>query len=130
MNIGAVPDPIHWDRWPEAKALLEPAKARGDFETVIDPDEALWAIMDGDKLLAVATAWLSPEHYVEVKLIGGKDHPRWLRELDDLIGAAAKQAGATRMIAIGRLGWWRELKHMGWSKGWQIEDHWLFLREL
>jgi hypothetical protein len=41
----------------------------------------LFAVLDGDELLAVATAWLSTEHYVEVKLIGGRDHRRWLKRI-------------------------------------------------
>lgn len=128
--IGAVADPRQWDRWPEAERLLEPARARGGFPSVLDTDEVLFAVIDGDDLLAVATAWLSVENYVEVKLIGGRDHRRWLGELDKAIGAAAAEAGATRMIGIGRRGWARELKRIGWEELQPVEDHWLFQREL
>jgi hypothetical protein len=128
--IGAVADPRKWDRWPEAEAYLEPARARGDFATVIEPDEALWVILDGDELLAAATAWLSTEGYVEVKLIGGRDHRRWLKQLDEAIGAAARQAGATRMVAIGRRGWMRSIERLGWAKYGEVEDQWIFTREL
>lgn len=128
--IFAVPDPSGWGRWPEAKAFLEPARARGSFPSVIDPDEVLFAVMDGDELLAVATAWLSVEHYVEVKLIGGRDHRRWISELDKAIGAAAAEAGATRLIGIGRKGWGKALRRLGWARLKQIEDHWLFERQL
>ena len=116
MNIGVVPDPLNWERWEEAKALLEPARKLGGFEEVIDPDELLWAVMDGDELLAVATAWLSKRGYVEVKLIGGHDHRRWLGELANRIGAAAMEAGATRVIGIGRRAWGREILRHGWVK--------------
>jgi len=128
--VGAVANPTGWHRWEEAKALLEPARARGDFPSVIEPDEALFAVMDGDDLLAVATAWLSSEGYVEVKLIGGRDHRRWLRKLDEAIGAEARAAGATRMIGIGRAGWLRELRRMGWERIGAVEDHFLYAREL
>lgn len=130
MIIGAVSDPLLWDRWPEAEALLEPARARGDFPSVIEPDEALYVVLDGDDLIGCATAWLSTQGYVEVKLIGGRDHRRWLGELDRVIGAAAAEAGATRMIGIGRRGWAKELKRLGWAQSRKIEDHWLFEREL
>lgn len=86
--------------------------------------------MDGDELLACATAWLSTDKYVEVKLIGGRDHRRWLTELDKHIGAVARQAGAVRMIGIGRAGWSRILQRNGWVKCQPVEDHWLFEREL
>jgi hypothetical protein len=128
--IGVITDPRKWDRWPEAEAYLEPARARGDFASVIEPDEALWVILDGDELLAAATAWLSTEGYVEVKLIGGRDHRRWLRQLDEAIGAAARQAGATRMVAIGRRGWMRSIERLGWAKYGEVEDQWIFTREL
>jgi hypothetical protein len=71
--------------------------------------------MDGPRLLAVATAWLSPDGYVEVKLVGGRDHRRWLSELDRRIGAAAREAGATRLVAFGRAGWTKILRAYGWE---------------
>jgi len=91
-----VPDPVNWEHWEKAKALLEPARERGNFASVLDPDEVLCAVMDGNELLAVATAWLSTERYVEVKLVGGRDHHRWLGQLDNVIGAGARMVGASR----------------------------------
>jgi hypothetical protein len=128
--VGAVADPLTWDRWPEAEALLEPARARGGFPSVIEPDEVLFAVMDGDELLAVATAWLSVDHYAEVKLVGGRDYRRWLGELNEVIGAEARAAGATRLIGIGRAGWSKILQRNGWVKLQPVEDHWLFERKL
>ena len=116
LEVGFVPDPENWGRWEEAKALLEPARARGDFATVWESDEVMCAVMDGDELLAVATAWLSTERFVEVKLVGGRDHRRWLSELDKVLGAAAREAGAERMVAIGRAGWLKSIAALGWAK--------------
>jgi hypothetical protein len=130
MQVGRVRDPRNWDRWPEAEAYLEPARARGGFPSVLDDDEVLFAVMDGDDLLAVATAWLSTDGFVEVKLVGGRDYRRWLKELDDAIGAAAAEAGATRMVAIGRGGWARSLAPLGWARCQPVEDHWLFEKQL
>jgi hypothetical protein len=130
VQIGYVPDPLNWDRWGEAKALLEPARARGDFPACWEPDELLWACVDGSGLLAAATAWLSAEGYVEVKLIGGKDRHKWLAELNDRIGAAARDAGATRLIAIGRRGWLRELKRLGWEASDEADGMTVYSREL
>jgi hypothetical protein len=130
MKIGVVPDPLQWDRWSEAETLLEPARARGDFPTVWEPDELLWAVLDGDELLACATAWLSVERYVEVKLVGGRDRHKWLSKLDGAIGAAAAEAGATRLTAIGRRGWLRELKRLGWERVGEVEDQFLYARSL
>jgi hypothetical protein len=114
MNIGAVPAPLEWTHWKAAEALLEPARVLGGFEAVIEPDEALWAVMDGDEMLGCATAWLG-EGFVEVKLVGGRDHRRWVAELDQVIGAAAAEAGATRLTAWGRAGWTKILRAHGWE---------------
>lgn len=133
MIVGAVADPLSWDRWPEAEAYLEPARARGDFPSCLERNEALYVVLDGDELLAAATAWLGTkggEQFVEVKLIGGHDYRRWIRELDQTIGADARAAGATRMIGIGRAGWLRELKRMGWDRLGALEDHWIYSRSL
>lgn len=115
MIVGAVGDPLKWDRWPEAESLLEPARQRGDFATCIEPDEALYVVMDGDDLLAAATAWLSTDGFVEVKLVGGRDYHRWLGELNERIGDAARAAGATELRAWGRRGWAKTLSAMGWA---------------
>jgi len=115
MQIGAVQNPRQWSRWPEAEALLEPARARGDFPSVLDDDEVLFAVLDGDELLAVATAWLSTDKFVEVKLIGGRDHRRWVKELDQHIGREARLAGASELRAWGRRGWATQLSTMGWA---------------
>lgn len=130
MIIGPVADPLNWDRWPEAEALLEPARARGGFASCLEPDEVLFVVMEGDELLAAATAWLSTEHYVEVKLVGGRDCRRWIKALDERIGSDARRAGAGRMVAIGRAGWSRILQRIGWVKCQPVEDHWLFERNL
>ena len=130
MKIGYVPDPLNWDRWTEAAALLEPARARSD--EVIDLlgfNELLWAVLDGDDLLACATARLTEDGSCEVMLVGGRDHQRWLRELNDMIGAAAAEAGATRMVAMGRRGWVKALRAFGWdSEG--VGADMLYSREL
>jgi hypothetical protein len=131
MQIGWVPNPKSWERWPEAEALLKPAAARGDFKDVLDPDELLWAVLDGEELLAAATAWLSTDGYVEVKLVGGRDHRRWLKQLDEEIGKAAREAGATRLIAIGRRGWLKSISALGWAKISETDPQtWVFARQL
>jgi len=130
LVVGCVPDPLGWEHWEEAKAFLEPSRARGTCPDIIEPDEVLWAVMDGDELVGAATAWLSVDKYVEVVLVGGRNCRRWIKQLDDTIGAAAAEAGATRMLAIGRAEWGRILRRNGWVKCQPVEDHWLFERKL
>ena len=114
MQIGSVPAPLEWTHWKAAEAFLEPARLLGGFASVIEPDEALYAVLDGENLLGCATAWLG-EGYVEVKLVGGRDHRRWIKQLDEVLGADAADAGATRLTAWGRAGWTRILRAHGWD---------------
>lgn len=101
----------------------------GGFADVIDPDEALWVVLEDGELLAAATAWLG-DGFVEVGLVGGKDHRRWLKELDSVIGAAAREAGATRLQAMGRRGWTKALCALGWERLGETEDTTFYRREL
>ena len=129
MLVEVVPDPLNWEHWEQAKAFLEPAAKQGGFAQVIEPDEELFAVIDGE-LLAVATAWFAKdERFVEVKLVGGKDHRRWLKALDDRIGACAKEAGATSLRAFGRRGWTRFLRANGWE-AFELDDSTAYVRLL
>lgn len=131
LKIGVVQSPHTWEHWGEAKTFLEPARARGDFDTVLEPDEDLFAVLDGDELLAVATAWFDVgEKRVEVKLVGGRDHRRWLGQLSDTIGAAARDAGATRLIAMGRAGWRKALSALGWAVIGETGGSLIYAREI
>ena len=115
MQIGVVPSPQDWEHWTEAEAMLRPAADQGGFDRVLEDDELLWAVLDGSDLLACATTWLSCDGFVEVKLVGGREYRRWLAELDQRIGAAALEAGASRLIAFGRTGWRKTLARQGWD---------------
>jgi hypothetical protein len=116
MQIGVVLNPESWARWPEAQRLLEPARIRGGLEKLLHENELLWAVLDGDELLACATAVLVGDGDCEVVLVGGRERHRWLSELDRRLGAAAAEAGATRLTAYGRRGWLRGLMRQGWVK--------------
>ena len=129
MQIGSVPNPRDWHLWPQAAAYLEPARKMGGFATAIDPDEALWVVLDEGELLACATAWLG-DGFVEVKLVGGRDHRRWLKQLDEVIGAAAREAGATWMQAFGRRGWVKALGVNGWDSLGEVDGMTVYRREL
>lgn len=129
MRFSVVPDPKNWEHWEQAKAYLEPAARQGGFTEVLEPDEELFAVFDGE-LLAVATAWFSvDEKFVEVKLVGGKDHRRWLEGLNGMIGACAKEAGATSLRAFGRRGWTKVLGAYGWE-AFELDDGTAYVRLL
>jgi hypothetical protein len=114
MEIGVVPEPRQWARWEEAQALLEPARQLGGFADVLGEHELLWAVLDGDDLLAVATAALGDDH-AEIRLAGGRDHRRWALPLAQAIAAMARDEGVEFLCLSGRMGWLRSLRPMGWE---------------
>jgi hypothetical protein len=129
--IGLVPNPREWDRWPDAEALLEPARKLADnMDTVLDDGELLWVVMDGDELVAAITTRMTTEKHWEVLLIGGRDHRSWVPKLNILFGAASAEAGATHMVALGRRGWLRELKRLGWAEHGVVDGMTVFSREV
>ena len=87
----------------------------GRLDTVLDAGELLWVVMENGECIAAATARIDVEDECEVILVGGTRHREWLRQLDEMIGDAARAAGAVAMIAAGRAGWARGLKALGWS---------------
>ena len=116
LDIGWVPEPEKWDRWPEAEAMLRFAQYRDPArKAILRPHFTVWAVMDGDELLAAATARLTVEKGCEIVLCGGRDHRRWVKELSETIGKAAAEAGATQIAIIGRAGWAKSLEALGWA---------------
>lgn len=131
MNIGCVPSPREWVRWPEAEALLEPARKLADnMDTVLDDGELLWAVMDGDDLVAAATTRMTTDNHWEVLLVGGRYYRRWIEQLDAMFGAVAAEAGATRLMAFGRAGWRKALSALGWGSVKQDDGFLVYYKHL
>lgn len=74
--------------------------------------ELLWAVFEDGRPIAAATARVTTDRTVEVILVGGSGFRKWLKPLDELIGAWARDEGATSLRACGRSGWARVL---GWK---------------
>lgn len=109
MIIGIVPDPLNHPDWPQIKTLLDPAAKRGKVP-VLEAGELVWAVY-GPDLLGAATARLTTDGFGEVILVGGKNHRRWIHELDARIGVAMREAGMKSVRAYGRKGWVKVLKN-------------------
>jgi hypothetical protein len=92
-------------------------------------DEVLFAVMDGDELLAVATAWLSTRALRRGQADRRAGLPPLARQLDEVIGAAAAEAGATRLDRHWARWVGEKLQRNGWAKLQPVEDHWLYARE-
>ena len=130
MQIAVIPEPEASEHWPEFKAFLEPARVRGGCDTLIGPNEVLWAVLDGNKAIAAATAQMLLDNVAEVILVGGVRHREWLEKLNSVIGASAAAAGARLLRAIGRRGWRKSLCAYGWAVIGERDGVILYQREL
>lgn len=122
LLIGMIRDPLQWDRWPEARAMLDPALQRSDdawpeIEAALSFDDMqLWAVLDGQSLLAAAVtriALTKGKEVIELFLLGGEQHQRWLAALDDTICQNAPPS-CVAIRAFGREGWKKPLGVQGW----------------
>jgi hypothetical protein len=113
MEIGVIADPENTVYWPQIEAFLTPAAKRGNLAELIGEHELCWGVLDDGELVAALTGrWLPDERQIEVILVGGRDHRRWLRALDAEIANWARLEGATCVRAYGRKGWGKVL---GWK---------------
>lgn len=124
LLIGMIRDPLSWSLWPQARAMLTPALERGGEDwgkveaEIGSGDMQIWAVVE-DGILTAATATRismgSRGEVVEVFLVGGEGHVRWLAPLNDRIEQAARDIGCVSMRAWGRAGWKKPLAALGWT---------------
>jgi hypothetical protein len=124
LLIGMIANPLSWDRWPEARALLHPALMMSDedwpaVEAALSSNEhQLWAVMEGGDLLAATVtrvALARGGEVAEVYLVAGHNFERWIADLDATIEQSARNIGCIGMRAYGREGWRKPLGALGWK---------------
>jgi len=125
LVIGMIADPLSWDRWPEAKALLTPALDESDedwpgVESDLSTECAqLWAVLNGGTLMAAAITRMvltKGGEVAEVFLVGGHGFREWIGPLHDVIARSAQEVGCVGMRAYGRAGWMPSLRALGWRQ--------------
>lgn len=115
LEIGVVPNPEQSEHWEALQAFLRPAADRGGLGALIGFNQPLWAVLEDGEPIAAATARPLVDGSVEIVLVGGRDHHKWLAELDATIGRDAREYGASELRAYGRRGWARALTKLGWE---------------
>lgn len=111
LLVGIWPYP-HTD---EIIALLQPAADLGGERIECGPGWTTWTVHDGPKLVGAAHCRRTVDRAVEVVLVGGNGFRDWIGQLDERIGAWARDEGAIVLRAFGRRGWARVLSEQGWS---------------
>lgn len=125
LTIGLIGQPLEWELWTAARDMLDPALAHSD-ETwpevearLASSHDQLWAVIDGDELVASAITRLIPGRLGEVAEIficGGRGFRRWASALTETIIAAAQDKGCTAVRCFGRKGWAPTLAPLGFKE--------------
>lgn len=122
--IGRIGNPLSWDRWPEARALLLPAIERSDENPeaveagLADEKLQLWCVLEGEAMRAATVTHIANTkrgEVVEVYLVGGAGMEAWIAPLNDEIEAQSREIGCVALRAYGRKGWRDPLAELGWK---------------
>lgn len=122
LEIGYIENPLHWQGWPNARAMLDEAVRRSDdtwdyVEDELAADRMRLVVIQpkgGDPVAAgVVRSALTPRgEMLEISLAGGSDHRAWadfgLRALYE----GAKQSGMAGVRLLGRPGWQKVFPEM------------------
>lgn len=113
MQVNYLPDAERHPLWPQIVELLKPAAKFGDVE-VEHPDHVVWIAHENGTVFAAATTLLLADGNTELRLAGGYRHRDWIEQLNAVVSAWAKSAGAKKLTMRGRKGWARYARACGW----------------
>lgn len=120
------PDDIihHWDEI-EPFVQLAVNESNGELTTGIIKGKielrelALATVYDEDELIAVVSFDIidfdSGLKVLNIQCAGGSQLHDWMERIDSIANDLAKQHDCTKVYVIGRAGWTRKLKHIGYS---------------
>lgn len=112
LVVSFLPDPTARPDWHIIEAMLRPALSDGElFDEAID---ICWVAFCGRELLGAATTRLRTDGAAELRLVGGHEFRRWVGPMEQVICDWARAAGASRLMARGRMGWRRAML-AGWA---------------
>lgn len=127
LELSYLPDPTAREDWPIIEAMLAPASETDVFDPAID---VCWIAYEGNVLLGAFTTRLTTDGIAHLRLVGGHEFRRWFREGEEMVTEWARAAGASRLVARGRMGW-RRVMPAGWvSLGTDDEGKALFSKDL
>jgi hypothetical protein len=110
--VSYLPEPESHPLWPEIAKLLEPA---AEGSPIRIENELVWIAFEGPVLFGAGTTILYDDGTVQIRLCGGFEHRKWVREAEAMVSAWARKSGAGKLTMRGRKGWARYFTRCGWA---------------
>lgn len=124
----AIPTPeIIFECWDLIKPYLIQAIDESNGELDIDvikkriesKEVLLATVFDDSKLIAVCsfemTTFESGKKVVHIQCAGGDDMDKWFEQIDNIATELAKTQDCLEVYIVGRKGWERQMKHLGYK---------------
>jgi hypothetical protein len=134
MNVIIVPQEHRHIIFPKVKHYLEKAAVlsggRMSIEeienNVLHKNHQLWIAFNEDEIVATADTELI--QYAKIKtlvghFIGGKDLESWKQPIVDAMAMFGKAEGCSRIEFMGRRGWTKPLKQIGWKETYRVYEY-------
>ena len=136
MNVIIVPKEHREVIFPKVKQYLDKAaKLSGgrlsieEIENnVFNKEHQLWIAFNDVEIVAAADTEII--QYSKIKtlvghFIGGKDLESWKQPIVDAMAAFGKTEGCDRIEFMGRRGWGKPLKKIGWKETYRVYEYYL-----
>jgi len=135
MNVIIVPQEHRHIIFPKVKHYLEKAAVlsggRMSIEeienNVLHKNHQLWIAFNEDEIVATADTEVV-KYCTGIKtlvghFIGGKDLESWKQPIVDSMAAFGKAEGCTKIEFMGRRGWTKPLKQIGWKETYRVYEY-------
>ena len=136
MNIVVVPKKDIDTIWPHVKDYLDKAAklSLGRFtieeikHNLDTKNQQLWIAFDNNKIVASAITEIM--EYPKIKtlfghFIGGIELESWKQPIVDAMAEFCKQNGCDRIEFMGRRGWGKPLKKIGWKETYRVYEYYV-----
>ena len=136
MNVIIVPQEHRHIIFPKVKHYLERATAlsgsRATIEevenNVLNKEHQLWiAFTDDNDIVATADTEIilygTGTKTLVGHFIGGKDLESWKQPIVDAMAMFGKAEGCSRIEFMGRRGWTKPLKQIGWKETYRVYEY-------
>lgn len=90
------------------------------LQRLLDQEMLLLTVCEGSKIMASVTVekreFQTGKNILNVTTAGGSDLHIWMKFLDEVLDNLARDYGCEEVVIVGRAGWERMLKNIGYGK--------------